>query len=178
MRSEEGKMLMAYWDQIYKYMLDYPTLIWSIPPLKYMTILMISAFLIRTILLYSDEKNQKYSHNGFQYSVHLFTYIFYVVPSIIHGAFIATDLGLAPENGYGQVFGPIYGGVAATIALFLFRFGENLICWYLGTPLWPWNPFVNKPGFEKIVAKNQRDNKKRWLAEQRRKRLEGKRYSD
>jgi hypothetical protein len=178
MRSEEGKMLMAYWDRFYRYISDYPELICNITPLRYATVIMVIGYIGIFIINYKKESSQNYILNNYYYHP---AWIFYAAYGLIfsfHVLLIADGLGLVPEEGYGQIFGPIFMFLSLPVIFLLERLGHNLICWYLGTPLWPWNPFAAKPGFEKIVAKNRRDNKKRWLAEQRRKRLEGKRYSD
>lgn len=169
---------MINWDHIYDYMLNYPALVWDITPFRYLTISMFLCLLIFLISRYIREKSQNYTHNFLSHTITWISGGVYHVASIIHGVFIAKDTGLAPEDGYWKLLAPICGGVALAIAFFLERLGHNLICWHLGTPLWPWNPFVSKPSLEKIVAKNQRANRKAWAIAERKKRSEGKRFSD
>lgn len=169
---------MIDWAFFCDYMMNYPALVWSIPPFRYVTIVMFLGFFIFLTSMYIREKSQNYILNNLYYHSAWISYGTYGIIAMGHGVVIAKDLGLAPEDSYWKVMAPIGGGVVLCIAIFFERLGHNLICWYLGTPLWPWNPFVPKPGLEKIVAKNQHENRKAWAIAERKKRNEGKRFSD
>jgi hypothetical protein len=165
-------------DLLWEHLQRYLVRTWSFPSLRYATVVMILGYLGIMAIEYLREKNQLYTLNFLPHFIAWSSLASFLIIFGFHGLNFFVGLNLVPLNGYGQILQPIIMAVFSSVAFVIYRLGHNVICWYLGTPLWPWNPFVNKPGFEKIVAENQRDNKKRWLAEQRRKRLEGKRYSD
>jgi hypothetical protein len=171
-------MLMFDFDQVVEFVADYSLAIWSVGLFKSMTIIMIFAYVIIVLYMFRCEKNQNY---GFDNKTFFFWWISsksYLLIFSIHGILIGKMLGIVTETGNGILWGPVFLFIFFAIALFQLRIGLNVICWCLGTPLWPWNPFVNKAGLDKIIDKNKRGNRKTWVEKQRKKREQGERFSD
>jgi hypothetical protein len=171
-------MLMDWVLNVFQHVSNYCIAVWEVPVFRYLTIAMIAGYIIILGSKYSSELRQHYGFNNFNYIFLWIVQKSYILIFVTHGLTFVKTSGLFEDGSEKGFVGIATMFVFAGLAFFLSRLGHNLICWYLGTPLWPWNPFVNKPGFEKIVAKNQRENRKRWATEQHRKRTEGERYSD
>jgi amino acid permease len=180
MHTSKGKMLMLDWNTLHNYLANYPERVYNMPLLRNLTIIMASSFIIQMIFFYIREKSQHYTFDGFKYHIWWISWGAYCLLFVFHGGIIARDfIGLNPESSYsGVLLEALFLSSFLIIAFFLHRLGHNLICCYLGTPLWPWNPFVDKPDFDKIVARNQRENRKAWARAERKKREQGKRFSD
>lgn len=153
-------------------------IIWNIPILKYSAIALITSYVCIMVILYYSEKYQKYMLNIFIYYAHIIASGIYGGVFLMCGTAILSVLLLEKETQHPELWRLLFMGLSVVGCLAVRRIGLNIICWYLGTALWPWNPFIKTPEWNAVIAKNRRDARQRWVAERRRSRTEGKRFSD
>jgi hypothetical protein len=159
-------------NDFWAYSLALVELAWSIPFIRNLAIAILISNLLYLWFTYWEEKNQIYSYDLIPGLFLLIANASIYVGIVSFGAIMAQYFGIEMRKGHVQGFIEVLMAAvvlfsSAALAFIYFRLTRNAICWHLKTPLWPWNPFVQKVGYENIVRKNQRAARKRDTAKQR-----------